>query len=185
MGDRGRRVGGGLNAQSSPPLHWSRAESWAGEGLSGGASPSPRPTWPCPQFDPELVLVAAGFDSAIGDPEVRARPGWEGFSSGVLQPGPVIPALVPGADAGHARVLRPPHTAAAGAGWWPGLRCAGGDYSEQGGPTGQRLRCCLRGLPPNNTPAPVTPLPSSLLPGWLPPGVALPVSVHDGAGPAG
>lgn len=166
MGDRGRRVGGGLNAQSSSPLHWSRAESWAGEGLSGGASPSPRPTWPCPQFDPELVLVAAGFDSAIGDPEVRARPGWEGFFSGVLQPGPVIPALVPGADAGHARVLRAPHTAAAGAGWWPGLRCAGGDYSEQGGPMGQRLRCCLRGLPPNNTPARHT---SALLP---PPRVA-------------
>ncbi|KAB1270356.1 Histone deacetylase 10 [Camelus dromedarius] len=29
----------------------------------------PRPTWPCLQFDPELVLVSAGFDSAIGDPE--------------------------------------------------------------------------------------------------------------------
>lgn len=25
----------------------------------------------CFQFDPELVLVCAGFDSAIGDPEVR------------------------------------------------------------------------------------------------------------------
>ncbi len=24
------------------------------------------------QFDPELVLVSGGFDSAIGDPEVRA-----------------------------------------------------------------------------------------------------------------
>lgn len=24
------------------------------------------------EFDPELVLVSAGFDSAIGDPEVRA-----------------------------------------------------------------------------------------------------------------
>lgn len=115
-----------------------------------------------PQFDPELVLVSAGFDSAIGDPEVRAWPGWEGFRGPVARP--VTPALVAGADAGHARVLRPPHAAAAGASWWPGLRHAGGDCGKQRGPTGQRLRCSQRGLLPNDTPAPVMPLSSSLLP---------------------
>lgn len=122
-------------------------------------TPLPRPR---PQFDPELVLVSAGFDSAIGDPEVRAWPGWEGFRGPAARP--VTPALAAGADAGHARVLRPPHAAAAGARRRPGLRHAGGDCGKQGGPAGQRLRCSRRSLLPNDTPAPFMSLPSSLLP---------------------
>lgn len=64
----------------------SRTEPCGWGALSGGASFTsapgsllPIPTWPCPQFDPELVLVSAGFDSAIGDPEVKACPGWGGL----------------------------------------------------------------------------------------------------------
>ncbi|KAG8517998.1 Polyamine deacetylase HDAC10, partial [Galemys pyrenaicus] len=53
---------------------------------------SPR-TWPCGQFDPELVLVSAGFDSAVGDPEVRV--GLAGEGAGV-QPGPVTPGSFQG-----------------------------------------------------------------------------------------
>lgn len=41
----------------------------------------------CLQFEPELVLVSAGFDSAIGDPEVRAWPGL-GNRGSWAQPGP-------------------------------------------------------------------------------------------------
>lgn len=87
------------------------------------------PTGPCLQFDPELVLVSAGFDSAIGDPEVRAWPGFGGLLGPQARPSSRL-ALAAGADAGHAGVLRPPHAAAAGAGWRPGLRRAGGDRSE-------------------------------------------------------
>ncbi|XP_049482545.1 polyamine deacetylase HDAC10 isoform X2 [Panthera uncia] len=39
------------------------------------------------EFDPELVLISAGFDSAIGDPEVRAWPGRGGLP-GARGPGP-------------------------------------------------------------------------------------------------
>lgn len=116
----------------------------------------------CLQFDPELVLIAAGFDSAIGDPEVRAWADLEDLWCPVARP-PSHPALVPGADAGHARVLRPPDTAAAGAGQWPRLRHAGGDCGEQGPEAEGQLE---------GPSAPVTPLSSSLLPGWLQPGVA-------------
>ena len=69
-----------------PPPHHSRMEPSGWGVLSGGASFTPAPVsflpipaWPRPQFDPELVLISAGFDSAIGDPEVRAWPGRAGL----------------------------------------------------------------------------------------------------------
>ncbi|XP_045867010.1 polyamine deacetylase HDAC10 isoform X2 [Meles meles] len=73
--------GGVLCLESTPPPRWSRTEPCGWGALSGGASftpvpgsLSPVPTWPCLQFDPELVLISAGFDSAIGDPEMQATP---------------------------------------------------------------------------------------------------------------
>lgn len=128
--------------------------------LSRGASFTPAPisflpvpVWPRPQFDPELVLISAGFDSAIGDPEVRAWPVWGGLLGSRARPPPCL-ALVPGADVGHTGVLRPPHSAAAGAGWRPSLCCAGGDRdSWEGSPVrcGGAIRgaCCTgRGVLP-------------------------------------
>lgn len=72
----------GIQCPGSPQLYQSGMEPWAWGGslwrglfypCSSLFPVSLHP--PCPQFDPELVLVAAGFDSAVGDPEVRAWPG--------------------------------------------------------------------------------------------------------------
>lgn len=109
---------------------WGLGSLWRGlPSASAPASFLSLPTGPCLQFDPELVLVSAGFDSAIGDPEVRSWPGFGGLLGPQAMPSSCL-ALAVGADAGHAGVLRPPHAAAAGAGWRPGLRRAGGDRSE-------------------------------------------------------
>lgn len=174
----GRSMAGGFCAQSSPLPRppWSRTAPCGWGALSGGASftPAPGPLLPvstCAQFDPELVLISAGFDSAIGDPEVRAWPGWGGLLGSRARP-PSHLALVPGADAGHAQVLRPPHAAAAGAGRRPRLCCAGGDCGSRegsparcGGAVGGGLLCRVGrpvwdgGAPPHCQPCLVESLP--------------------------
>lgn len=58
----GLGVPGGLSAGVVGP----RGVSGGGQGFRGGPAPPP----PLGQFQPQLVLVAAGFDAALGDPEV-------------------------------------------------------------------------------------------------------------------